>query len=489
MAQMLENEKNLVIKDKATVKIGNKLVKANCKFELLQSRMNNAFLSLIDRENAAFNECTVSVDRLAELMNLPDDGHRLQVIRRIVTTIGNCSFSWSAIDEPDGDCGSIPWFSFVKYSKKEKTVSWQYNSALGSELLFLRKDYTPEKLLKLQRFKYSCYSDTFMKLILMDVANPSPDEKKPYYPIDILRDRLCLGNKYPKYGNFRARILEPVTKDINEFSDYKLNIVPVKDGKKVVGVILDYSAKIKSPFELYPWRQEIKNKLLSCGVDVYKATAIAKSEKYSKAYFAANIKAWENAKNLQNPAAALVSFVVKNKAGYQAPAAPNNLEKAEKNLKTDILNEFLGMSGAAKKALLDNVTTELTTSAPEDVYNIYKPLLLIDDLEGIGDFEKELLVGYVFRMRYPDYPAHDPVRKLSEEDTVKEEFLGLERQEQENYLDIAKKGIAENPSAFYREANGDILKSDLTGILNDNDKLMKLIRYIIKLRHTELKVE
>lgn len=412
------NERNIIIKDKATVKIGNKIVRANYKFSILQARMNNAFLSLIDRENGAFDVCSVSVDRLAELMQLPDDGHRLSIIRRITTSIGGAFFSWAEVDKSDGDCGSIPWFSFVKFSKLERTVSWQYNAALGSELLLLRRDYTPEELMKLQKFKFSTYSDSVMKLILMHVTN-GDFEDLPYYSLEVLRDKLVLSPKsYPKYSNLRVRVLEPIEKDINEFSDYKFKFIPVYNGRKVVGVKFDIKKKfIKTTiFDNEPWRKDIKEKLLSVGVDFYKAVSIAKNKNYTQEYFQANIKRWERAKNLNDPAAALVYYIAKNKAGYQIsenikpPEVNKPAEPTEAAIKDKIEIEISLMRLTDRKKLIDDVINKLTLETNDKVYDIYKSLLLSDDAETFEQSRsyRELLIGYVYRLRYPNSEAKDP---------------------------------------------------------------------------------
>lgn len=413
-------ESNIVYKDNPTIKIGDKIVRAQYSFTLMQHRLNNSFLALIDRESDTFSPCSASMERIAELMGLTADGHNKQAIRRTIAKMGGCYLSWTDVDQEHGDCGSVPWFAYVRFRGSTKTVEWQYNPALGSELLQLRARYTSEELLTFQRFKYSGYSDRIAKIIIMGAKDTTID--RLYYDLDELRAVLAIPkDAYPRYGNLNIRVLKPVERDINEFTDYRFYFDPVYRGRKVVGVSLVFRKKEKETiYDREPWRDKLRIKLIGLGVNVYKAVSISKNEKYSEGYISANVAMWEQATNIQDPAAALVYYITQNKAKYKVylscdsetegdngnngkdknnnnekPASSGSGRSSYGSMYQDEYIRISGMNSSQKARLLDDMQTSLIRETDDDVYDTFKMISTLQYSDLMNDqYIDELLTGY-----------------------------------------------------------------------------------------------
>ena len=52
-------------------------------------------------------------------------------------------------------------------------------------------------------------------------------------------------DKLKQFGHFNARVLVPAVTEVTGLSDYNVKITPVKAGKKVVGVRLQWGASPK----------------------------------------------------------------------------------------------------------------------------------------------------------------------------------------------------------------------------------------------------
>ncbi|WP_186297789.1 replication initiation protein [Sedimenticola selenatireducens] len=73
-----------------------------------------------------------------------------------------------------------------------------------------------------------------------------PDRKfgKRQFEIGELREILQIGAKqYEKFADFRKRVIEPATEEINERSIYKVEWEKVTQGRKVTGVAFDFQEK------------------------------------------------------------------------------------------------------------------------------------------------------------------------------------------------------------------------------------------------------
>lgn len=82
------------------------------------------------------------------------------------------------------------------------------------------------------------------KLLLMHKNKYRSDNK--IFTIEELKKQFGLSNKYPQYGSFKQKIIEPSIKIINDFSDLNVEYVEHKLGRRVDSIKFYFKHKIKN---------------------------------------------------------------------------------------------------------------------------------------------------------------------------------------------------------------------------------------------------
>ena len=155
------------------------------------------------------------------------------------------------------------------------TITIKLHQKLEPYLLNLRKNFTSYELAYTLQFKskYSTRLYEFCKSIKFNNLQESYTYK---ITPDELRDRLGVlhrndkgeitGNDYPRYANFKQRVLTPAMSEINEQTDLTLELAEETKGRKVIMLVLKIT--IKEPIERMRLRDEIDRALdLAAGIN------------------------------------------------------------------------------------------------------------------------------------------------------------------------------------------------------------------------------
>lgn len=142
----------------------------------------------------------------------------------------------------------IAWLSKVIIDENDGNIQIKFDEDMEKYLIALKQKFTQYNLLWILDFK-SQYSIRMYEL-LKSYANLK-------YPIqldlDILKNQLM--TTYKSYSDFRRKILEPVTKEINHKTDLLISWKPIKKGRKTIKI--EFSIKQKTGLSYY---EIIRNK-------------------------------------------------------------------------------------------------------------------------------------------------------------------------------------------------------------------------------------
>ncbi len=208
--------KDLIIKS-------NALIEAGYRLSLQEQRIILNLASKIKLTDKDFQNYTFTVTDFAKLVDTTTD----MQYSRIKAITSKLLSRVLTINEPDGPL-HISWLSSVKYHNDEGKITLRFDPALKPYLLKLKKCFTKLSLKSMMRFK-SIYSMRIYELL------------KQYENIGtrdfLLSDlRIILGiadTEYPKYGNFKAKILRVAKKEINKKTNFLFNFKEIKAGRKV----------------------------------------------------------------------------------------------------------------------------------------------------------------------------------------------------------------------------------------------------------------
>lgn len=143
----------------------------------------------------------------------------------------------------------VGWLSEVEIVENTAKVKLTFGVKMQEYLINLKKNYTQYDLLCILPMK-SGYSIRMFELLrsINGVKGPIFD-----MPLEEIQDRVKVS--YKKYADFRRRVIEQSVKEINQFTDLKVQWKPIKEGKK------NCSYKIFSRTFI---RKRIKNQHFQC---------------------------------------------------------------------------------------------------------------------------------------------------------------------------------------------------------------------------------
>jgi plasmid replication initiation protein len=129
------------------------------------------------------------------------------------------------------------WVQSIEYSDGDGVVSLRFNHDILPYLSELNKNFTSYKLKNVVKMS-SSYGTRIYELL---VQWGGLEERE--ISMEKLRKILLLEDKYKPISNFKARVLAPAIKDINENSDLSVTYTQKKKGRKVTHLIFKFKSK------------------------------------------------------------------------------------------------------------------------------------------------------------------------------------------------------------------------------------------------------
>lgn len=149
------------------------------------------------------------------------------------------------INEKNDNITKMRWVITVEYDKDQKGITLQFHPNLIKDLLVFKGQYTrlfSEDFADKLRCKYSFRIYELCKQYLA-IGH------RDFYLEDLKFKLRIFEDKYNIYNNFKSRVINPALKELNEYSDIKLEFFEIEKDKKTRKV-----SKIR--FNIYPQQQE-----------------------------------------------------------------------------------------------------------------------------------------------------------------------------------------------------------------------------------------
>lgn len=157
-----------------------------------------------------------------------NDGRTIENVKSALKKLRDKSFY--LLDEK-GDYVLIGWLSKVHVSPKSGKIAIKFDEDMQMYLIGLYENFTEYSLLCVLPMR-SSYSIRLYEL-LKSFSGFSCKE----FDIDDLQMKLC--SCYKRFPDFRRKVLEVSTKEINLYTDIEISWQPIKKGRKVVKVKFD----------------------------------------------------------------------------------------------------------------------------------------------------------------------------------------------------------------------------------------------------------
>lgn len=244
----------LVVKD-------NQLIKRSFyEYNVMEQRLIACAISTLDpTQEIDVNDdklvrCEFDLDVFCELCGV----ERRSVISHLMKCLNGLKAKGGWCKNPDGSIELLSWVSDAKiYPKKNKIVIW-LTLSVKPYLLNLEADFTEYKLPMVLRFK-SKYSNMIFDLIYSEYRKNRTTSGILEMLVDDMRTRLRTKNngssavhKEMTFKDIRVYVLEPVIKDINEFTDIMVEVDYLRKGRKVETIVFKYRPKTRVELEKVP---------------------------------------------------------------------------------------------------------------------------------------------------------------------------------------------------------------------------------------------
>lgn len=147
--------------------------------------------------------------------------------------------------ENDSDSGeSISWFKKISYSSQKGEVTLEVNEYALERLIAFVK-YSKISFENIVRLKssYSIYTYLFLKII-KDISYKEKLSREDI-SIEEFKEKLSLKDKYKDINLFRLRVLDVITKEINDYTDMIISYDLIKEGRAYSKIRFDFDYKNK----------------------------------------------------------------------------------------------------------------------------------------------------------------------------------------------------------------------------------------------------
>lgn len=248
-------KKNLIVKS-------NYIVEASYKLSLGEQRVIYVLTSMIKSDDKEFKTYRLTVKEFAEILGSKSKDMYAQVARYVE---GLRDRDLTIIKEKS--ILKTKWLSSAEYFTDEGYVELCFDPKLKPYLLMLKERFTKLSLEQMVSFA-SQYSGRIYELL-------KQYEKigERVFKIEDLRSLLGVGfEEYPKYANFKQKVLLKAKDEINSDSDLTIDFEEIKKARKVESIKFTIKSNINPLDEICVTKDEAYNNKSDSVLDIENGT-------------------------------------------------------------------------------------------------------------------------------------------------------------------------------------------------------------------------
>lgn len=235
---MRKEEKYLELRHAEIVKANELIQRSRFSLTAQQQKIILAIIAQVQPGDEDFRLYSFSIKDFCKAAGLDDDsGGNYQKLKNAIKAIADKSV-WVTLE--NGQETLLRWIEKPYIDPGSGTVQIKLDRDMKPYLLQIKRNFTRYELLWTLRFR-SKYSTRLYELIKSVHYNELQLYEREF-PLEDLR-RMLGAESYSVYREFKLRVLDPATEEINRFSDKNLTWEPVKTGKRVSAIRLLISSK------------------------------------------------------------------------------------------------------------------------------------------------------------------------------------------------------------------------------------------------------
>lgn len=236
LSRLLNMELNIPYHNTNIAVVSNYLLKSRYTLTVAEHRLLKSLIKQIpnyyDLKLEAIH--SISVQDYADDWELPKDDARKELRK---AGIALCSRDIYLPVEQSESFNITHWFSEVSYNRKTDILLSMFTSTVVANISELKERFTKLNLVEMKDFD-SSYSFRLYEILLCTIGENS--YKNPKFEVEVLMGMLDVPESLKDYRNFKARVLTPCTKELqnktNKFSKLSLIEHKRKGSKKIMEV-------------------------------------------------------------------------------------------------------------------------------------------------------------------------------------------------------------------------------------------------------------
>ena len=239
---------NLVVKD-------NALINASYNLEVSEQRLILLSIVRARETGQGINENVrlhIHASDYAKQFNTTKET-AYEVLKSAAETLFNRQFSYKEQDDNNKEFViKSRWVSQIAYAEKHAELHIIFAPAVVPLITRLEKHFTSYEMKQLAHVT-SKYGVRIYELIIQwrELG------KTPVMEINDFRFKLGIEpHEYKQMGHFKSRVLEPAIKQINEFTDIKVEYLQHKSGRTITGFEFKFKLKNQPPKEKKPTKDQ-----------------------------------------------------------------------------------------------------------------------------------------------------------------------------------------------------------------------------------------
>lgn len=220
--ESIEDQRNYLV-----IKANDIIRKARYDLSLQELKILSYCFSMIKPTDNPDTMYTFSIVDFCKVCGIDyDSGKNYSAVKESINGILRKVF-W--LMEPDGSEVSIHWLEKARINRGSGKISVRFDEDLKKYIFGLFKNFTQYELLCVLPMR-SRYSFRIYELLKSFAFT-----KRHYFELEELKKKLMV-ESYDRFPDFRRKVLEPAVKEINEYTDLKINWEPTTKGRTVIGI-------------------------------------------------------------------------------------------------------------------------------------------------------------------------------------------------------------------------------------------------------------
>ena len=363
----------------------NKLIESKHLLSLPERRFVLWIVSKIKREDADFHLYRLPVQDFVQFAGLEKSD---EYYSRIVEMANGLTKRNLGIkDDKSRKYSFFPWFHRIDYKWGEGVIEAILHPDLKPYLLQLKEQYTAITL------EYALLLRSGYAHRIYDLLKQYQSLRSRTILLADLREMLAIDSReYPKYADFRKRVLETAQREINSKTDISFDFEPLKDNRKITAIFFrihttEAAVTLENPEETDDQVRTVFQALTRHGVAERTARALVAD--YDVERIKWHITSYE--KRRKDGKASSIGWLVDGIKNDYRPQA-SIFEKQEAEKRSQVQEE------RAKRAAIDAEVERLEHACDEDNRKAG-----VAFLQGLAAAERERLDGE-FLAQYGDVP-------------------------------------------------------------------------------------